>query len=277
MNVGFIGTGNMGRILIESFIESGAIRPSFIYMTNRTIEKALLIKEIYQDVHVCETAEEVVKQSDLVFICVKPLEIHPLIKELDYLLLPNKCLISITSPIQVEQLESVVKCQVARVIPSITNRAFSGVSLVSYGKSCYEETKNKIDELLKKISKPVQIRNDVTRVSSDIVSCGPAFFSYLLQRFVDGAVEETAITKEQAVLLASEMIIGMGKLLESDMYTLPTLQNKVCVKGGVTGKGIEVLEEEVGDMFKRIFQATHEKYNEDIEEVNLQFESIPNK
>jgi len=277
LNVGFVGTGNMGRILIESFIESGAIRPSFIYMMNRTMSKAEAIKSLYPKTNVVETAEEVVKHSDLIFICVKPLDIHPLLKSLDHLLTPNKCIISITSPINVDQLESLVECQVARAIPSITNRAFSGVSLITYGNSCHKETKTTIEELFEQISNPVQIEDDITRVSSDIVSCGPAFFSYLLQRFVDGAVSETNITKDQAVLLASEMIIGMGKLLETEIYTLPTLQDKVCVKGGVTGKGIKVLEDEVGEMFEKIFKATHEKYYEDIEEVSVQFSKIPNK
>ncbi|MBO1512242.1 late competence protein ComER [Metabacillus bambusae] len=277
MNVGFVGTGNMGRILIESFIESGAIRPSFIYMTNRTKAKAEAIQNIYLETNVLDSAEEVVKRSDLIFICVKPLDIHPLLKKLNHLLTPNKCLLSITSPISVEQLESLVGCQVARAIPSITNRAFSGVSLITYGNSCHKDTKRTLEELFEQISNPVQIEDDITRVSSDIVSCGPAFFSYLLQKFVDGAVAETNITKDQAVLLVSEMIIGMGKLLETEIYTLPTLQDKVCVKGGITGKGIKVLEEEVGDMFAKVFQVTHEKYYEDIEEVSVQFNKIPHK
>lgn len=276
MNVGFVGTGNMGRILIESFIESGAIRPSFIYMTNRTKAKAESIKNIYPETNLMNSAEDVVNRSDLVFICVKPLDIHPLLKKLEHLLSPNKCLLSITSPISVEQLESLVKCQVARAIPSITNRAFSGVSLITYGNSCHKDTQRTIEELFEQISNPVQIEDDITRVSSDIVSCGPAFFSYLLQKFVEGAVSETNITKDQAILLASEMIVGMGKLLETDLYTLPTLQEKVCVKGGVTGKGIKVLEEKVGDMFEKVFHVTHEKYYEDIEEVSVQFNKISN-
>jgi competence protein ComER len=277
LNVGFVGTGNMGRILIESFIESGAIKPSFIYMTNRTKAKAEVIKENYPETTILDSAEDVVNRSDLVFICVKPLDIHPLLKKLDHLLTPNKCIISITSPISVEQIESLVHCQVARAIPSITNRAFSGVSLITFGNTCNRDTRKTIEELFEQISNPVQIEDDITRVSSDIVSCGPAFFSYLLQKFVDGAVSETNITKEQAVVLASEMIIGMGKLLETEIYTLPTLQEKVCVKGGVTGKGIKVLEEEIGDMFEKVYQATHEKFYEDLEEVSVQFNKIPHK
>jgi competence protein ComER len=74
--------------------------------------------------------------------------------------------------------------------------------------------------------------------------------------------------------MASDMIIGMGKLLEKEIFTLPTLQDKVCVKGGVTGEGIKVLEAELGEMFVHVFQKTHEKFDEDIELVHNQFDSL---
>ncbi len=67
-------------------------------------------------------------------------------------------------------------------------------------------------------------------------------------------MQQTSITKEQATMLATEMMIGLGALLEKQLYTLPTLQEKVCVKGGITGAGIDVLEKEVGDLFVHIFQ-----------------------
>lgn len=272
LNIGFIGTGNMGKILIEAIIESHSLAPSAIFMTNRTIAKAAAINKIYPETNVMDNASEVIKHSDIIFICVKPLDIHPLLLNVRHLLRRDKCLISITSPVQVEQLESIVNCQVARVIPSITNRAFAGVSLFTFGNSCSNEMQQKIEKLFEGISTPVEIENEITRVASDIVSCGPAFFSYLLQRFVNGAVKETEISQEKAVQLASEMIIGMGKLLETELYTLPTLQEKVCVKGGVTGKGIKVLEEELGPVFENLIKSTHRKYDEDIEEVRRQFE-----
>lgn len=48
MNIGFIGTGNMGTILIEALIESEAVIPSSLTITNRTIGKALNIKSDFQ-------------------------------------------------------------------------------------------------------------------------------------------------------------------------------------------------------------------------------------
>lgn len=95
--------------------------------------------------------------------------------------------------------------------------------------------------------------------------------SYLVQRFIDAAVEETDITKEEAVIMSTEMLVGLGKLLETGRYTLPALQEKVCVKGGVTGEGLKALESGVQDMFNRVFQRTHDKYDEDISLVKKQF------
>ncbi|WP_456278217.1 late competence protein ComER [Bacillus sp. AK128] len=272
MNVGIIGTGNMGTILTESFIESRAVPPSNLFLTNRTLSKTERLKNSHPEVTVKTCPEDIVAQADVIFICIKPLDIYPLLTKLAPILKPNQCIVSITSPLSVRQLESAVNCNVARAIPSITNRALSGVSLLTFGEHCSSEYQDYLSELFQQISLPVMIEDKVTRVASDIVSCGPAFFSYLLQRFIDSAVDETEISREQATELASGMIIGMGKLLEKGVFTLPTLQDKVCVKGGVTGEGIKVLESELGDVFNHLFQKTHEKYYEDIREVTDQFD-----
>lgn len=272
MNVGIIGTGNMGTILIESFIESSAAKPSNLFISNRTLARAEKLKTIYPGLNVVPTTEEVIQNSKIIFICLKPLDIHPLLLKIAPLVHKDQCVVSITSPISVKRLQSVVPCNVARVIPSITNRALSGVSLVTFGENCSKEAQQLVNDLFLQISNPVIIEEQVTRIASDIVSCGPAFFSYILQRFIDSAVEETEISAEQATELASGMLIGMGRLLEKRVFTLPTLQEKVCVKGGVTGIGIKVLEEEMGQMFNHLIQSTHEKYYDDIREVTEQFD-----
>jgi competence protein ComER len=271
MKIGVIGTGNMGKILVEALIDSKAISPSSVMITNRTNSKALMLKGIYKEICVVESPLEVAAQSDLVFICVKPLDVLKIIDVINPQLTHEKCLISITSPISTSQIENKVGCSVARVIPSITNRALSGVSLITYGENCTNEWKEKIEKLCSSISVPVEIEEKITRVSSDIVSCGPAFFSYLLQRFITAAVNVTGIDGPTATVFSSEMIIGLGELLKQGHYTLPSLQEKVCVKGGITGEGIKVLERELGEVFEHLFQATQAKFNEDLEKVELQF------
>ncbi|WP_026584563.1 late competence protein ComER [Bacillus sp. J33] len=271
MKIGIIGTGNMGRILTEAFLDGEAVSPSSITITNRTIAKAMEIKETYNGVVVAEDARETARHSSLIFVCVKPHDVYNVIQDILPFLSKDKCVVSITSPISVNQLESVLPCSAARAIPSITNRALSGVSLLSFGERCHEQWKNRLQKLFESISTPVSIEENITRVSSDIVSCGPAFFSYLTQRFINAAVSETEIDQETATKLAAEMLIGLGDLLKKGFYTLPTLQEKVCVKGGITGEGIKVLESELGQVFEHLFQATHSKFDEDLVEVKKQY------
>lgn len=271
MKIGMIGTGNMGRILIEAFVEGRAVSPSSMIITNRTISKAMAIRKQFSEIQVTKEITEVASLADLIFICVKPHDILQVLLQLKPVLSEEKCLVSITSPINTEQLEACVPCSVARVIPSITNRALSGVTLLTYGANCDKRWKMILNCLLNPISTPIEIENNITRVASDIVSCGPAFFSYLTQKFIQAAVHETEIDYETATTLASEMLIGLGELLRKGYYTLPTLQEKVCVKGGITGEGINVLENELGNIFEHIFQATQIKFEDDLKDIKKQY------
>ncbi|ANC77940.1 late competence protein ComER [Fictibacillus phosphorivorans] len=272
MKVGIIGTGNMGSVLASSFIESSAIQPSRLMVTNRTLSKAERLQNAYPKLKVGNTPEEVFRFAEIVFICVKPHEFYSLLSSNKNSISKHQLLVSITSPISCEQLEDLLDCNIARAIPSINNRALAGSSLVSFGKRCHPDYKEKLLSLMSSISTPLVIDENITRISSDIASCGPAFMGYVLQCFINSAVDQTDITKAQATQLASDMIIGMGKLLEKDIYTLPTLIQKVCVKGGITGEGIKILSNEVDEVFDHVIKRTHEKYHEECDKVSQQFE-----
>lgn len=272
MKVGIIGTGNMGSVLASSFIESSAISPSRLMVTNRTLSKAERLQNVYPKMKVGNNPEEVFRFAEIVFICVKPHEFYSLLSSNKSSISKHQLLVSITSPISCEQLEDLLDCNIARAIPSINNRALAGSSLVSFGKRCHADYKEKLLSLMSYISTPLVIDENITRISSDIASCGPAFIGYVLQCFINSAVDQTEITKAQATQLASDMIIGMGKLLEKDIYTLPTLIQKVCVKGGITGEGIKILSNEVDEVFDHVIKRTHEKYHEECDKVSQQFE-----
>jgi len=273
MKIGVIGTGNMGTIIIESLIKASAIQPAQLFITNRTISKTELLKIVYPSLQIVDDARVVAERSDIIFICVKPLQIKPLLETIKDVLSPKQMLISITSPVSVHQLEAAINCKVARIIPSITNRALSGVSLFSFGKRLSNGDKQRLLSLFGEISTPIHIDETITRVASDISSCGPAFLSYLLEEMINGAVEATSISREQATHIMTEMTIGFGKLLEEDIYSLTTLREKVRVKGGVTGVGLDVLERQIGGRFTALYEATEQKFKEDHALIDPQFPS----
>jgi competence protein ComER len=138
-----------------------------------------------------------------------------------------------------------------------------------YGASMNDEDKEKLERLLANISTPVRISERHARISSDLSSCGPAFLAFFLQKFIDAAVEETGIPREQAARLACEMLLGTGKLLTQAGFTPQTLQEKVAVPGGITAEGLRMMADELQGTFHRLIRTTHGKYAEDLEKVEI--------
>lgn len=271
MQIGFIGTGSMGTILIEAFLESKSLLPSQIHASNRTFTKVKELAKTYTGLHAYPSNVRVAERADLLFLCVKPLEFKKVIDEISPYIQEEQMVISITSPVDIKDLERLLPAKIAKVIPSITNSVRSGASLLMTGERFSERDRDFLYHFMKPISEPLWIDEQYTRVSSDIISCGPAFMSYITQKFIDAAVRKTGIPKEEATSLASHMLIGMGELLAQKKFSLETLQERVCVPGGVTGAGIKVLEREMVEVFDHLFNQTHLKFYEDIQEVNEMF------
>ncbi|SDI34708.1 late competence protein ComER [Natribacillus halophilus] len=262
MDVGIIGTGNMGTMLAETFITSGAVPEEKLCLTNRDLQKAEAIRYQYTSVNVMPNATRVARRCRLIFVCVRPAQFPTILDAIQSCIDSEDIVVSITSPVTLAQLESVVPCKVVRAVPSITNRSHTGASLITYGDGWSPQAQAWFEDWMSQFSVPQIVSEETIRVSSDIVSCGPAFFGYLLEEMTTSAVRKTDLTKEQAERLAEEMMIGLGRLFSERLYSLETLQEKVKVPGGVTGVGIEVLKQTEG-VFDELFTATHEKFAED--------------
>lgn len=263
MNLGFIGTGSMGSILIEAFLRSGAVRPTDIIAVNRTKAKAVHLANKYPGLGVADRASQAAAHSDLIFICVKPMEFCQVIPELRPAVTPQHIVISITSPVLIRHLEEQLPCKIAKVIPSITNDQLSGATLCMYSDRMAEADRELLERLLFHISTPIRVEEAYTRVCSDLSSCGPAFLAYFIEQFVQAAVQITGIPEEQATRLASEMVLGTGKLLTSGGFTPQTLQQRGSVPGGITSEGLRLLAEELSGVFPRLIRTTHIKYEDE--------------
>lgn len=269
--IGVIGTGSMGSILLEAWLTSKAFSPTEFVVHNRTPAKAVRLAEQYPGLNVAHNQAEVAQACSILLLCVKPSEYMVLLEQLAPALTANHLLITITSPIRLVQLEEQVPCPVARVVPSITNAAGSGVSLCEFGTRITEQQRQTIFSLFATISQPLEISEAFLRVSSDITSCGPAFLSYILQHMIEDAQKETGISHEAATYLVTHMLIGMGELLKQELFTLPTLQQRVCVPGGITGEGLVALQNGIPGVFADVFRRTHAKFAEDQELIQQQW------
>ncbi|WP_150266495.1 late competence protein ComER [Paenibacillus tepidiphilus] len=271
MKVGFIGTGSMGGLLIEAFLASGALAPGDVLASNRSRHKLLQLQSRYPGITLCSNNRETAAGSDILFLCVKPLEFKTLTDEIASCLHSEQIVVSITSPVQLYHLEAALPAKIAKVIPSITHCVRSGTSLCVFGSRINKQDRLMLLQLLSFIGVPAEIPESHTRIASDFSSCGPAFISFFLERWIAAAVEATGIDESLVSRLAGEMLLGTGKLLTEGHFSPQELQERVAVRGGITAEALNHLRGSLEGVFERLITTTHDKYDEDVERLNELF------
>lgn len=273
MRIGFIGTGSMGSILIEALLASHALHPEQIMAYNRTAQKAAALAARHPGLTLAKNNQEIAETCDVIFLCVKPKEYQTALQQFADLLSPTQMLITITSPVQLAELERCVPCVVVRAVPSITNAAHSGLVLLQFGSGVTSEGKEWVLHLFSHIGYPLETEERFLRITADITGCGPALISYLSQQMIRAAQEVGGISAEAATFLTSQMLIGFAELLKQEVFTLPDLQERVCVPGGITGEALAVLEQHIPGVFEQMFRKTQEKFAVDMQEMSQQLQS----
>ncbi|MBB6636175.1 late competence protein ComER [Cohnella thailandensis] len=273
MKVGFIGAGSMGSMLTGSFIRSGALRPADILLSSRTLSKANALANRYPGLQIAPSNASAALDSDLVFLCVKPMDFRGVLQEIAPVVQPWQIVVSITSPVRISSLEEHLPCKVAKIIPSIVNETLAGSSLVMFGSRLEERDRALLFRLFSSISRPIQVAEEEVRVASDIASCGPAFMANLLEQFIEAAVSTTGIARETASVLARDMLLGTARLLQTAGCSPAELQKRVSVPGGITAAALEELKQATDGAFLRVLRTTHAKFAEDLDKVDASLNS----
>jgi len=252
---GFIGTGHLGRMLVQKFIETRAMTPENIIASNRTREEAEhLAKEL--GIHVGNN-REVAEQSNVTFLCVRPLDIKAVLKEISEQLTAEKLLVSTAADFSLRDLEALCQARVARVVPSLACETLLGVSLMAMGDNAAQEDEALLASLFGAIGEPIRVEEAHFEVMADLTSCGPGYISALMREFALAASWK-GVPKDLAEELVKKTLIGTTSLLREESFE--GLISRVATRGGITEEGIKVIREKSPEMFSELFQASRDKH-----------------
>lgn len=232
---GVIGAGFMATAIINGAISSKVMNPEDIIVSD--ISEVALEKHKRNGVFVTTDNKYLVSNSDFVLFAVKPQSVEAVlqgISDTD----ANK-FISIMAGVKKDRIKKVFpNALVARCMPNTP--CAIGYGAVGIDLSDYSETsdiefiKNLFTSLAEVVVVPEEKLNAVTGVSGS----SPAYFYLFLKGIVEAGVKH-GLSEEEAKLLASNTMIGAGKMVLSNPdKTLDELINAVCSKGGTTIQAI---------------------------------------
>jgi pyrroline-5-carboxylate reductase len=181
--IGFIGFGSMGSMLINGFIESGVLLPDQIIVASRTKDKLKVLSQKWAQIFIADDNMIVAQHSDILFLCVKPLEIIPLLYEIKEHISENCHLVSIAACVKIANLEAIYQGEITKVIPSVTSEVKEGTSLFCHNALVSHESASILETMFQGIGRVEIIKEDDFEVAADLTSCAPGMIAAIFQNF----------------------------------------------------------------------------------------------
>jgi len=271
--IGIIGYGSMGKMLFTKFIEAKIIPESDLFLSNRTYEKIICLKNVYPQLNVCKSNRDLAKNADMLFICVKPLEIKSVLMEI-IAELKNDChIVSLNGSVLFEQIEKIcANRKISKVIPSVTGEINQSVTLVCHNNFVNNGDKDTLKTLLECFGTVIEIPETEIGMGSELTSCMPGFIGAIFKVISGEAEKHTSIDKSNIIKMLVETLYGTGKLLLEKEMTFEQLINRVATKGGITEEGAKIIDAKMPEIINELFEKTLEKRRITTEKAQKEFD-----
>jgi len=240
--IGFIGAGNMAEAIFSGALEKKIITPEDVILYDVSVERLNDLHEKYE-VQTADSIKDLCSKSDIALLAVKPNILPAVCEEIS----ENKCnlpLVSIVAGWSGIKIKRYFEhdIQVLRIMPNTPLQFGEGMSAFEkpsdLGDDEYRFIKSIFQGLGLVIEMPEKLMDAVTAISGS----GPAYVFMFIEALADAAVLN-GIGRNDALLLASQTVLGSAQtVLESGMHPA-LLKDAVCSPGGTTIEAVKVLEE----------------------------------
>lgn len=256
MKVGVIGYGSMGKMILEKIAESKEIQNKDLYIANRTYEKIAHLANVF---NVCKTNTELASMTDIIFICVRPIDIKQVLNEIASTVNENTLIVSLNGSITFEMISTIINHKVAKVIPSVTAEINKSQTLVCYNSLISDDDKVILEKILRCMGDVIELPEEEIGMGSELVSCMPGFISAIFDVISNSAKKHTSISEEQIIQMLLRTMVGTGDLMLEKNLSFNDVVTRVATKGGITEEGTKVVYEMFPNVTDEIFDKTLEK------------------
>jgi pyrroline-5-carboxylate reductase len=241
--VGILGTGNMGEALIHGLLYGHLCRPDQIFCSDVRVERLKTIREKY-GVKSASHNMEVVKQSDIVLLAVKPQIMKPVVEEIAKYLDLSKLIISIAAGVPLDAIEACARkdLKLIRVMPNICVSVREGVSAIAAGKHAIKDDLMTAKTIFDSVGKSLFIEEYLLDAVTGLSGSGPAYIFLIIDALADAGVK-VGLSRDDALILASQTVLGAAKMLIETGEHPGKLKDMVTSPGGTAIAGLHTLEE----------------------------------
>lgn len=237
--VAIIGAGNLGTAIAQGLIKSGA-KAADITVTRRNLAKIDHLQK--EGFHLTATNVEAVRNAKLVFLCVQPKQLGPLLNEIKSSLNADQIIVSTITGVSTEEIGSQIdkKIPIVRAMPN-TAIAIGKSMTCLCAKDANEEQLVEIKKIFNALGETLVIEERLMKAATVLAASGIAFAMRYIRAATQGGIQ-MGFDAEEAQLIAAQTTLGAASLLLS-RESHPEMEiDKVTTPEGCTIAGLNEME-----------------------------------
>lgn len=215
----------------DQIVASDVIPPARDGFTKATGSKAV------------ETNSEVLKQSDVIVLAVKPQQIADVLAEMAAQLRAEQLVVSIAAGVPIATMTRALgdSSRIARVMPNTPALVGKGASAFALGGAATAEDGELVEKLLATVGIAVRVPESSLDAVTGLSGSGPAFVYQVIEALSDGGVR-AGLPRDVATRLAAQTVLGAAAMVLETREHPGALKDAVTSPGGTTIAGLQVLE-----------------------------------
>ena len=242
MNIGFIGAGNMACAIIGGILEKNVVSAAEVHASAPSESTRVRVAERF-GIQTFASNAEVASWADMVVLAVKPYMMESVIDDISDVVSPEATVVSIAAGKTLEWIDQAfgMEMKLVRVMPSTPALVGEGVSGICANERVSESELQAVTAMFRSIGIVQQLTEPMIDVIGAVAGSTPAYVAMFIEALADAAVAE-GMPRAQAYQVASQAVMGSGKLaLETGKHP-GELKDMVCSPGGTTIEGVQILE-----------------------------------
>ena len=212
--IGFIGGGNMAEALIKGMVQAGM--KDIIVSEPREDRRAYLEKTY--GAKTTSDNKEVVQQSAIVILAVKPQNMDDVTSEIAPLITGSeKLVVSIAAGITLPYLTSRLgTSKIVRVMPNTPALVQEGMSVLSMCECILDKEMAIVRGIFMSVGKVLVLPEKYMDAVTALSGSGPAFIALFAEAMIAAGIK-IGLSDDNASELAIQTVIGTARLLETGM------------------------------------------------------------
>jgi pyrroline-5-carboxylate reductase len=241
--IGFVGCGNMGEALVKGLVEANVVEAGTLMAADTRGDRLADLERRY-GVRIAKDNVELVRESDVVVLAVKPQIMKAVLTEIASPLSRRQLVISIAAGVATTTIRTGVgkDIRLIRVMPNTPALVLEGATAIAKASGLEAGDLEIAQEIFGAVGKVVVLEEELMDAVTGLSGSGPAYVAVVIESLADGGVK-MGLDRATAMLLATQTVLGAAKLLLETGVHPGSLKDMVSSPGGTSITGIAALEE----------------------------------